>query len=228
MKNWTINAIIVAFLGQSSISLAASFDCARASTLVESAICHDPELSSLDDSMAARYSEALRQSASPVQLKEGQHAWLKKRNLCKTAGCLKSAYQTRLEDLRTTPASRSTTSAALLVRPGDCVDTKIVGKHTRFEGAVPGKNGGEVFVALANQVNLYLTAIPQLSPDSNPDAYMARTKDFAIGDRVRLCLVSLPEDCPPGDDRGKIYSVTNSKNQLSFTGVDAWHRCGGA
>ena len=38
----------------------------------------------------------------------------------------------------------------------------------------------------------------------------------------------LNPSCPKGDDRGKVYSVTNYKNNMSFVGVDAWHLCGGA
>jgi uncharacterized protein YecT (DUF1311 family) len=218
----------VALLVISSQLQATSFDCAKASTLVESAICSDPELSSLDDSLAALYTQTLRHSSSISQVKDSQRDWLKKRNQCKSEQCLKIAYQKRLKELRTPTATRTAKTTALLVRPGDCVDTQIVGKNTRFEGATPGEEGGEISVSLANNVSLYLSALPHLSQDINPNAYMARTMDFAEGDTVRLCLVSLPEDCPPGDDRGKIYSVTNLKNQMSFTGVDAWHSCGGA
>lgn len=223
-----IRFIGVALLVISSQLQATSFDCAKATTLVESAICSDPELSSLDDSLAALYTQVLGQSSFATKAKDSQRDWLKKRNKCKSEKCLKGAYQERLKELRTPTTSQPTKTTALLVRPGDCVDTKITGKNTRFEGAIPGKVGGEINVSLANKVGLYLTAVPHLSPDTNPDAYMARTMDFAKGDTVRLCLVSLPEDCPHGDDRGKIYSVTNLKNQMSFSGVDAWHSCGGA
>jgi hypothetical protein len=57
---------------------------------------------------------------------------------------------------------------------------------------------------------------------------MFSTVDFSKGDKVSLCLQSLPKDCPPGDDRGKVYQVTNHKNKKTFTGVDSWHLCGGA
>ncbi len=206
----------------------ASFDCSKASTLVESSICSSPKLSSLDDAMASFYSQALRQASSVNQIKESQRTWLKQRNKCPTAACIQDVYEKRITELRSLTSFSSVNTPGLPILPGDCVTTKIVAKNTRFEGAIPGDIGGEISVELANGISLYLTNIPHLAGNVNPDAYMARTLDFAKGDTVRLCLVSLPEDCPPGDDRGKVYSVTNKKNQMSFIGVDAWHLCGGA
>lgn len=49
-----------------------------------------------------------------------------------------------------------------------------------------------------------------------------------IGDPVRMCLVSIPRDCPPGDDRGRVYKVTNTRTGRSWTMADAQHMCGGA
>lgn len=228
MRRGNLGLLILTSFGLHTASMAASFDCAKATTLVETAICTDSELSNLDDSLALLYSQALRQSSPASQLKESQRAWLKQRNKCKAEGCLTNAYRERITELRTLTASRPAKSSGLPVRPGDCVTTRIVDKNTRFEGVTPGETGGEISVSLANGIGLYLTSIPHLSSEANADAYMARTLDFAKGDKVSLCLISLPEDCPPGDDRGKIYAVNNLKNQMSFTGVDAWHLCGGA
>ena len=48
------------------------------------------------------------------------------------------------------------------------------------------------------------------------------------GDKVRLCLVSIPKHCPPGDNRGKIYRATNLRTHGVWTLPDSEHRCGGA
>jgi hypothetical protein len=48
------------------------------------------------------------------------------------------------------------------------------------------------------------------------------------GDPVRICLVSIPKDCPPGDDRGRVYKTTNLRTHGSWTLPDAEHMCGGA
>jgi len=49
-----------------------------------------------------------------------------------------------------------------------------------------------------------------------------------VGDPVRLCLTSLPRDCPKGDDRGKTYRATNLRTDESWELPDAAHGCGGA
>lgn len=49
-----------------------------------------------------------------------------------------------------------------------------------------------------------------------------------VGDPVRVCLVELPKDCPPGDDRGKIYKTTNLRTGKHWEMPDSQHMCGGA
>jgi hypothetical protein len=48
------------------------------------------------------------------------------------------------------------------------------------------------------------------------------------GDRVKMCLVSIPRDCPPGDERGRVYKVTNLRTRASWILPDSQHTCGGA
>ena len=48
------------------------------------------------------------------------------------------------------------------------------------------------------------------------------------GDSIKLCLVSLPQDCPPGDDRGKVYAATNLRTGETWSEPDSEHSCGGA
>ena len=48
------------------------------------------------------------------------------------------------------------------------------------------------------------------------------------GDRVRLCLVSIPSGCPAGDTRGRVYRATNLRTNGSWTAADSQHSCGGA
>ncbi len=83
---------------------AASFDCSKAKSKVEQTICSDPEISSLDDQLAASYGAALK-SLSPEGgqvLKKGQVAWLRYVNIvCSDAECLAGMYRDRLKDLDT-------------------------------------------------------------------------------------------------------------------------------
>ena len=59
--------------------MAASFDCTKATTAQEKAICADPELSRLDDSMSADYRAAMAwlPPAGKPFLREAQREWLR-------------------------------------------------------------------------------------------------------------------------------------------------------
>jgi len=63
----------------------------------------------------------------------------------------------------------------------------------------------------------------QISYDTIPEIHRSN-----VGDAVKLCLVSLPEDCPPDDDRGKIDSATNLRTGETWEASDSQHSCGGA
>lgn len=74
----------------------ASFNCNRASTLVERLICADPKLADLDRQMASLYAE--RRRAQPGSGEE-QLAWIAGRNRCPDAACLYDVYQSRIDQL---------------------------------------------------------------------------------------------------------------------------------
>ena len=88
---------------------------------------------------------------------------------------------------------------------GDCVETAVRRVSTRLEGvddsgsAIAYRNGGY-------QVS-YATV----------DAVQRARR----GDAIRLCLISVPEECPPGDTRGKVYKATDRRTGLSELSVDA-------
>lgn len=76
---------------------AASFECNKATTETEKAICSDPELSALDALMGHLWRE--QGAVSKSQLQE-QKEWLDKRNLCRADfKCLKSSYQTLFKSI---------------------------------------------------------------------------------------------------------------------------------
>ena len=80
---------------------AASFDCAKASTAVEKMICADTALSKLDEEMSGVYKAASQrcENEDKAQLKSAQLHWLKERNTCRDADCVKRAYEVRLQGL---------------------------------------------------------------------------------------------------------------------------------
>ena len=71
---------------------AASFDCAKASTFVEKAICTDKQLSSLDDQLAGLYKAARAANVNAATVEADQKVWLSSRDQCIDAACLKKAY----------------------------------------------------------------------------------------------------------------------------------------
>lgn len=206
----------------------ASFDCNGQLNLVESLVCADPGLSAADDEMADLYRSALRRSDADTgrQLKVEQRSWLLARNACKSKECLVGRYADRAAQLREHRTDRG--GSGLPIRVGECRQSFVTGKQTRFEGATPGEVGGEVGVSFSGGLYLYPQAVSDLPPKADVDRLLMRRDYFLKGDRVTLCLVSKPRNCPPGDDRGKIYSVENLRNGVTMKGVDSWHMCGGA
>ncbi len=48
------------------------------------------------------------------------------------------------------------------------------------------------------------------------------------GDKVQVCLVAVPKNCPPGDERGKVYRVFDYGQKAAYEMGDSQHVCGGA
>jgi hypothetical protein len=102
---------------------------------------------------------------------------------------------------------------------GQCSDTFIQRVGTRL---IDGQTGASIpdsgtSVQLTN--GIYLVSyedVPQLSRNSR------------AGDKVKLCLLSIPENCPPGDDRGRFYSLLNYRTEGYAEMPDSEHLCGGA
>jgi len=98
MKKIFLLSFLLCFSAQ---AWGASFNCAKTILYVEWVICHDPEISSLDDDMSEAYKEALTRSSDPKALKASQRIWLTKvRNGCMTTRCLKEIYQGHIKKLQ--------------------------------------------------------------------------------------------------------------------------------
>jgi len=82
---------------------AASFDCAKASSKIEKAICSDPEISKLDEDLAASYKEMLKIHPVPEYIKARQRDWLTSNKFCdpkKLNACLKKNYKEQITKLQ--------------------------------------------------------------------------------------------------------------------------------
>ncbi len=95
---------------------------------------------------------------------------------------------------------------------GQCVSTTVAEIGSRLEG-VP--DSGDAVV--------YGNGIYGVSYDKVPALANAQ-----VGDPVELCLTSVPEDCPPDDQRGKFYSAKDERTGETWELPDAEHMCGGA
>jgi uncharacterized protein YecT (DUF1311 family) len=89
---------------------AASFDCAKARSTVEHAICADAALARLDRQVAEAWQVAMRNAYEPVEqakVRQKQRDWLARRDAaCRGPApgeCLKPLYRARLDALSATP-----------------------------------------------------------------------------------------------------------------------------
>ena len=81
---------------------AASFDCAKARSKVEKAICKDAELGKLDEQLSVAYKTALDNHPLPKYVRARQKDWLTNIQGCDAkefVACLRKAYVERLEQL---------------------------------------------------------------------------------------------------------------------------------
>jgi hypothetical protein len=112
----------------------------------------------------------------------------------------------------------SALAGGLPTKVGACVETRIRSVGTRLvDGStnrpIPGSGSAVDFVNGGYQVSYdTIAAIERSKP----------------GDPVRMCLVSIPRNCPEGDDRGRIYKTTNLRTRQSWRLPDSQHSCGGA
>lgn len=108
--------------------------------------------------------------------------------------------------------------SAIPTRVGTCAFTRIRQVTQRLEDGVTHRvmPGSGSAVTLAN--GLYQVSYAQVGA-------VNRSRR---GDAVWTCLMSLPQHCPPGDNRGKIYTTTNMRTKESWTLPDSEHSCGGA
>jgi len=95
---------------------------------------------------------------------------------------------------------------------GQCAKTRIKSIETRLENA-PDSGSAVSFVNGGYQV----------SYDTVPAIVHSK-----VGDPARMCLVSIPKNCPKGDDRGRVYRTTNLRTHKSWKLMDSEHMCGGA
>ena len=109
-------------------------------------------------------------------------------------------------------ASFTAQAGDLPKKVGECANTTIKAVGSRLDGA-PDSGSAVSFANGGYQVGY--DRVPAIQQSKK-------------GDPVSMCLVSVPENCPKGDDRGRTYRTTNQRTHQSWTLADSTHSCGGA
>ena len=137
---------------------------------MEKAICSDERLSKLDDILAIVYHDAITGSVAEKDLKGNQHKWLLKRNACNDHACIKNAYESRLEYLRS-GISKNVASSNLAPQAQTHDPVKIVPSQ-------PDAHPSSVEVSLRRFLQTfdrdkrtqYVAAFQDLNGDGTPEA----------------------------------------------------------
>ena len=98
-----------------------------------------------------------------------------------------------------------------------CQNTTVKVATTRLEADGRPVYDSGVAIVFANGV----TAVDY--QPGNPIAMRERA-----GDKVQTCLYSVPKNCPPGDDRGKVYRTYDYRLHAAYYLPATEHSCGGA
>jgi len=122
-----------------TISFAASFDCAKATSEVEKLICGNDDLSRLDEYLHKAFLKALKRPDIKQQTIESQKLWLKNnRNACRDAKCIRKAYKTRIKELGLTSFVGVVFDRPLLESPSSVESPENLSKPRIVESSVNG------------------------------------------------------------------------------------------
>ena len=196
---------------------ATSFDCTKAQLRAEQIICRDPALANQDGEMGEQLWFMKREFTTQqwADLIHSQRAWLQRRNQCADSRCLETAYEQRSRELDNIWDARGKYLRRNVSRVGQCEKTTVEWIGTRLQEVQgdPPQGTSIRFTDSVRQVSYYR----ELAVLSS-----------RIGDPARVCLISIPQDCPPGDERGRVYSVTDLRTGKRWELPDSSHECGGA
>ena len=102
VKCRAVFALVIAMLFLPAIAWAnpkPSFDCAKASSFAEKAICSNDDLAQLDVRMSKAYKAQLAATSNIASAKAAQRAWVKKREACGSVACIRTLYAARIPEL---------------------------------------------------------------------------------------------------------------------------------
>lgn len=220
--------------GVGALPASPSFDCAKSRAADERAI--DERLAELDRAIAAAYSQVASVAKDQARL-EAKDILTARRACGANRLCILDQQVNGIEAFSrfgshvSVPSwvgehrialfkSRTQRSMqGIPTRVARCAVTKIVSISTRF--------GAELKPPVSDTDSSGSAVVYASHGGQVSYSYVAPLAESRIGDEVLVCLVSIPKDCPPGDDRGRVYSATNLRTKGSWLLPDAQHMCGG-
>jgi hypothetical protein len=110
---------------------------------------------------------------------------------------------------------RATPPKNAFPRIGSCYEARIASVGSRFEGLRPSKEDGTQVV--------FDNGVFQVDYGLVPEILRSR-----VGDKVTMCVIRLPNECPPGDYRGVVYRTRNWRTGEHWKLPNSQHNCGGA
>lgn len=240
IANWL--ALVVALAGGSvwlgpARAEGPSFDCRRASLPVEKAICADPQLSAIDALVAKAFVGF--EPAFGGDKRKIARALIADRNACgQDAACIVSAQNNALQTYGNAPSWVQDYNIALIGKKA----LDIAARHPKSpDQPLPSSIGQCAFTHISELAtrlgdDRLETASPEagsragftndgvaVSYDREPGLASSR-----VGDPVVMCLISIPRDCPEGDDRGRVYYGVDLTLKGTWALPDSQHMCGGA
>jgi uncharacterized protein len=124
---------------------AATFNCDKASSFAEKAICSDSRLTAMDDELGRLYKAVLAGSPKKEALKSEQKAWLAARDQCQDDACIMQAYADRIAALKGgATATATSVTGTYTMKGGDVRVQQTDGKIKFFVSATHQTNVGEV------------------------------------------------------------------------------------
>ncbi len=218
-----------------------SFDCAKAGSPVEFAICGSGILAEMDRHLSDAYTQALAQSAEPERLKLEQRHWIQNRDRCgANESCLADAMESRTTELRQLAGMHAAPATA--ARPAAPPQTVLATRpsaqpaplSTRDDGILVHANGGLIVPAPLisrhgaefqqhRAIARYLLhaaagSYPdELVPADNPSILAQRARDYlSLADvRPYLCtpdeMTPASPDCLPVSDAIADYSMNGGE-----------------
>ena len=236
MRLSVVTALSVLCLSAPVHAAAPSFDCTKATATDEKAICADAKLSKLDVALNDGYTRMVAALGKDTANKV--HApFLRRRHACKAnAACILKNGQSELPVLMladpgfvpppgfAAPLAPSYDVLKKQFKRGECMLTTVAELGPRLcepdangkcPDNLPFDDSGDSITATSGVYGVNYDRVPALEKSK-------------LGDKLLLCLNSIPTNCPKGDDRGYWWNWKNLRTGGIWKLPDAQHMCGGA